>query len=263
MACSRNCCRSGNYPGATACSNSARSFPSSSAPSPGRGCARHFHGHQAWSGVVLIGLAVFGFFTSLGISRVPAADPGGNSARIFSADLWAQIKLIRKDRVLWLATLGNTYFFSLGGCSNLLSSFMARNAAHFRDPQASYLALGAWHWPGQLCRGLSFRRQNRIRPDPAGFHRHDAACRVAVRRAVCPLPAWRVRLSLLGFLRRIFHRADCGVVAASSGPGKEGGGAGGRQFAFVCGHFRCVRGIICWRSWLACRRPGVFMLAAW
>ncbi len=73
-----------------------------------------FRGQEAWAGLVLVGLAVAGFAFSLGISRVPAADP----ARRFSAnvlgDLWKQIRFMRRDRVLWLACLGNMYFWFLG-----------------------------------------------------------------------------------------------------------------------------------------------------
>src|SRR5947199_5708786 len=38
--------------------------------------AETFNGRQSWSGVILIGLAVIGLWTSLGIRRVPPADSG-------------------------------------------------------------------------------------------------------------------------------------------------------------------------------------------
>ncbi len=38
--------------------------------------AHVFHGRQVWSGVIFMALAVVGLLISLGISRVPAADPG-------------------------------------------------------------------------------------------------------------------------------------------------------------------------------------------
>ncbi|MBI2928754.1 MAG: MFS transporter [Verrucomicrobia bacterium] len=72
-----------------------------------------FRGRQHWSGALLLGLAVFGLATSLGISRVPAAAPAKKFQVNFLADLLAQVRLIRADRVLWLATVGNTYFFFL------------------------------------------------------------------------------------------------------------------------------------------------------
>jgi len=90
-----------------------------------------FAGRQGWSGAVLVGLAGLGLFTSLGISKVPAADPAKKFRANFLADLWVQIKLIRKDRVLWLATLGNTYFFTLARCCNSSLSSMRKMCSTF------------------------------------------------------------------------------------------------------------------------------------
>jgi acyl-[acyl-carrier-protein]-phospholipid O-acyltransferase/long-chain-fatty-acid--[acyl-carrier-protein] ligase len=99
-----------------------------------------FAGRQGWSGAVLVGLAGFGLFTSLGISKVPAADPAKKFRANFVADLWAQIKLIRKDRVLWLATLGNTYFFALAALVQFLIVIYAKDVLNISDPQkSSYL----------------------------------------------------------------------------------------------------------------------------
>jgi acyl-[acyl-carrier-protein]-phospholipid O-acyltransferase/long-chain-fatty-acid--[acyl-carrier-protein] ligase len=99
-----------------------------------------FAGQQAWSGVVLIGLAGFGLFTSLGVSKVPAADPTKEFRPNFLADLWGQIKLIRKDRVLWLATLGNTYFFAFAALVQFIIVIYAKDVLNISDPQrSSYL----------------------------------------------------------------------------------------------------------------------------
>ncbi len=68
---------------------------------------------QQWSGVILVGLAGFGLIMSLGITRVSAADPSRKFRPNLFGDLFSQIRIIRKDRVLWLATLGNIYFFFL------------------------------------------------------------------------------------------------------------------------------------------------------
>ncbi len=99
-----------------------------------------FAGRQAWSGVVLIALAGFGLLTSMGISRVPAANPVKKYRANFVADLWVQIKLIRKDRVLWLATVGYTYFFALATLLQLLIVIYAKDVLNISDPEkASYL----------------------------------------------------------------------------------------------------------------------------
>ena len=52
--------------------------------------------------------------TSLGITRVPAAAPTQKFRANFLGDLFSQIQLMRQDRVLWLACLGNIYFSFVG-----------------------------------------------------------------------------------------------------------------------------------------------------
>jgi acyl-[acyl-carrier-protein]-phospholipid O-acyltransferase/long-chain-fatty-acid--[acyl-carrier-protein] ligase len=73
-----------------------------------------FRGRQLYSGIVFASLSVIGLLISLGISRVPAADPAKKFRVNAFGDLWSQGKLIRGDRVLSLAVWGNTYFWFLG-----------------------------------------------------------------------------------------------------------------------------------------------------
>jgi acyl-[acyl-carrier-protein]-phospholipid O-acyltransferase/long-chain-fatty-acid--[acyl-carrier-protein] ligase len=70
-----------------------------------------FAGHQVYSGVMLFAFTFIGLICSLGICRVPAADPAKRFRLAALIDVWSPMKLIRGDRVLWLAVLGNTYFF--------------------------------------------------------------------------------------------------------------------------------------------------------
>src|SRR4051812_129470 len=69
-----------------------------------------FRGRHGYSGAILIVLAIVGLAMSFGISHVPAAAPHKPFQINFVTDLWAQIKLMHKDRPLWLAMWGNTYF---------------------------------------------------------------------------------------------------------------------------------------------------------
>ena len=99
-----------------------------------------FAAQPAWSGVVMVALAFFGLFTSFGITKVPAADPTKQFRINMFADLWRQVQLIRKDRVLWLATLGNTYFFALAALLQLLIVSYASDVLGITDAQkTSYL----------------------------------------------------------------------------------------------------------------------------
>ena len=99
-----------------------------------------FAGRQVWSGAVLVALAAFGWFTSLGITKVPAADPAKQFRANFIADLWTQLKLIRRDRVLWLAVVGNTYFFALAALLQFMIVIYAKDVLGINDPKlTSYL----------------------------------------------------------------------------------------------------------------------------
>jgi len=74
----------------------------------------HFSGQEVYAGYVLLALAVVGFVTSLGIDRVPAAAPEKPFQANVLGDVWTQIGTMRKDRALFLAVAGNTYFWFLG-----------------------------------------------------------------------------------------------------------------------------------------------------
>ena len=76
--------------------------------------ADRLHGHEVYGGYLLLALACFGVFSSLGVDRVRASALGKKYRANFLGDLWANIKLMRKDRSLYLAVLGNTYFWFLG-----------------------------------------------------------------------------------------------------------------------------------------------------
>jgi acyl-[acyl-carrier-protein]-phospholipid O-acyltransferase / long-chain-fatty-acid--[acyl-carrier-protein] ligase len=89
-----------------------------------------FAGRQQISGFIFLGCSVVGLLTSLGISKVPAADPTRKFKFNFLSDLWIQGKRIRQDRVLWLAVAGNTYFFFLAALLQFDIVFYGRDLLH-------------------------------------------------------------------------------------------------------------------------------------
>jgi len=105
----------------------------------GANLSHWFAGRQEYSGVVFLGLSGVGLVTSLGIARVPAADPQKKFRINFLADLWVQGGRIRKDRVLWLALLGNTYFFFLGALLQFDIVFYGRDVLHLEASHAGFL----------------------------------------------------------------------------------------------------------------------------
>jgi acyl-[acyl-carrier-protein]-phospholipid O-acyltransferase / long-chain-fatty-acid--[acyl-carrier-protein] ligase len=76
--------------------------------------SERFHGHEVYAFALLLVLACCGLASSLGIARVPAAAPQKKFRVNFVADLIAQVRLMRGDRPLFLAVLGNTYFWFIG-----------------------------------------------------------------------------------------------------------------------------------------------------
>lgn len=80
----------------------------------GAGMAEKFHGNEQYAGFVLLGFSVVGFATSFGIDKVPPAAPDKTFRLNIVGDLWKQIKIMRQNRALLLAVLGNTYFWFLG-----------------------------------------------------------------------------------------------------------------------------------------------------
>jgi len=70
-----------------------------------------FSSNLWWAGVILIGLSFCGLAAGMGINRIPAADPRKKFRVNFVSEYLSQIRVIRKDRTLFLAVLGNTYFY--------------------------------------------------------------------------------------------------------------------------------------------------------
>jgi acyl-[acyl-carrier-protein]-phospholipid O-acyltransferase/long-chain-fatty-acid--[acyl-carrier-protein] ligase len=105
----------------------------------GAAMAEGFHGHEFYAGYALLALAFAGFLSSLGIERVPAAAPHKPFRANVLKDLYTQVGLMRKDRALFLAVLGNTYFWFLG--SLLFSTIVVYgpDVLHIGQTKTGYL----------------------------------------------------------------------------------------------------------------------------
>src|SRR5208283_1560464 len=101
-----------------------------------------FEGRPAGAGWVLIGLAVFGLMTGCAITRVPAADPEHPLRFNFAGELFNQWRSIRRDRVLRLAVIGNTFFWFLAALLFLNLFTHGRFALHCDKSHISYLMAG-------------------------------------------------------------------------------------------------------------------------
>ncbi len=185
--------------------------------------SKHFHGHQTWSGIILIALAVVGFITSLGITRVPAADPGRKFRANFLDDLFAQLRLVRRDRALTLAFLGNTYFFFLGQLLQLNVFFYGAQILHLDEIGIGQLsiALALGIGLGSVAAGYLSGGKIEYGLVPLG------AFGMSLVSAWLSVPglsvnAALVRLSLLGFTGGFFIVPVAALLQHRPDPAKKG-----------------------------------------
>jgi acyl-[acyl-carrier-protein]-phospholipid O-acyltransferase/long-chain-fatty-acid--[acyl-carrier-protein] ligase len=105
----------------------------------GAAMAEHFRGHEVYAGYGLLTLAVAGFCTSFGIDRVAPAAPDKKFRLNFVGDLWHQIGLMRRDKALILAVLGNTYFWFLGSLLFSTVVVYGPDVLHIGQTKTGYL----------------------------------------------------------------------------------------------------------------------------
>jgi acyl-[acyl-carrier-protein]-phospholipid O-acyltransferase/long-chain-fatty-acid--[acyl-carrier-protein] ligase len=98
-----------------------------------------FRERTVWSGIILIFLAIIGLFTCFGIARVPAGDEKKSYQVNFLRELFSQIKVIRRDRVLFLAVVGNTYFWFLGALLKYNVVLYGSDVLRVGETETSYL----------------------------------------------------------------------------------------------------------------------------
>ena len=189
-----------------------------------------FRGQQGWSGMIFIALACFGLSTSLGITRVPAADLSRRFHANFLGEVWRETRKIRKDRVLWLAVLGNTYFWFLGALLQLIIVLYGKTVLHLGDKQNTYLqaALAIGIGLGSVAAGYLSGGKIEYGLIPLGALGITVFAGVLARSG---LTFWSVieHLALLGFFAGFFavpvnaliqHRPEPsrkGVVLATAG----------------------------------------------
>jgi MFS family permease len=214
-----------------------------------------FSTQPAWSGVILIALAFAGLGTGQCITKVPAADPQKKFRANFVAELWTQVKIIRRDRPLWLALIGNTYFFFIAALIQFVIVIYAKDVLGISDSaQTSYLQAATAIGIGSGCLLAGFLSAGKIETGliPLGAV-GLTVCAALLGRTGISFVGVATNLSVLGFFRRLLHRADFRDAAIPSGARRKGRRAGGGKFNFLRRHRARVGGF-----WFAHDRPKTF-----
>src|SRR5439155_2020120 len=91
------------------------------------------------AGLLLLACSVVRLVCSFRISRVPP-DAASRKCRFnLLGDVCAQTKIIRRDRVLWLAVAGNTYFWFLGALLQVNIILYGGDVLKVDETRAAYL----------------------------------------------------------------------------------------------------------------------------
>ena len=91
------------------------------------------------AGFILVALALTGSSTSLGIGRLPAANPTARFRLNFVGEIVHYLGKARQDRVLWLAVAGNIYFWFLGFLLLTNIVIYGHDVLHLQETHIGYL----------------------------------------------------------------------------------------------------------------------------
>jgi acyl-[acyl-carrier-protein]-phospholipid O-acyltransferase / long-chain-fatty-acid--[acyl-carrier-protein] ligase len=98
-----------------------------------------FQGREIVAGLLLLACSLIGLLTSLGISKIPAADPAKKFRWNPLGDFLTQMKTILADRVLAWAVLGNTYLFFLAALLQLAIVIYGHDVLRIDETHITYL----------------------------------------------------------------------------------------------------------------------------
>lgn len=101
---------------------------------------KHFNHNLPLAILPLIALSIAGAAVSFGIKRVPAASPERRISANAVAELWRYFKYARADRVLWLAVVGNAFFWFCGGVVYQNVVIYAKHVLQITEDEAAELA---------------------------------------------------------------------------------------------------------------------------
>ncbi|HKO06000.1 MAG TPA: acyl-[ACP]--phospholipid O-acyltransferase [Candidatus Acidoferrales bacterium] len=162
--------------------------------------ADRFRGQHHWSGLLLLGFTFAGILASLAMPRLSAVDPAKPYRLNFVTDVWKEVRHLSRDRVLFFAVLGNTYFFFLGALLQPLIILYGSDVLRLRDTQNSYLqaALAIGIGLGSLVAGYVSMNKIEYGLIPFGALGMTIFSALLARPGITPL-TFGALLGLLGF----------------------------------------------------------------
>jgi acyl-[acyl-carrier-protein]-phospholipid O-acyltransferase/long-chain-fatty-acid--[acyl-carrier-protein] ligase len=101
--------------------------------------AQTFRGHEAIVGLLFAGCSLAGLAASFGITKVSPADTTKRFRLNIFGDLLDQWRVVRPDRALFLAIVGNTYFWFLGALLQFVIVFYGTEVLHVDEAHSGYL----------------------------------------------------------------------------------------------------------------------------
>src|SRR5436309_356509 len=225
--------------------------------------AEAFRGRQAWSGAILLGLSVLGLLCSLGIERVPAANISKKFQLNFLANLLSEIREIRKDRVLFLAVLGNTYFFFLAALLQFNILFYGKDVLKLSESKIGYLqaAVAIGIGVGSLATGYLSGNKIEYGLIPLGAI-GMSALGTALYRPGLSLGSMAVNLALLGFFSGFFIVPINALIQHRPSADRKGGVIGAANLLSFVGVFLASGAYYLMTAVLRLGPPAIFLASA-
>jgi MFS family permease len=165
-----------------------------------------------------------GTASSLGISRLPPADPEKQFRLNFLSDLWTQFQRIRRDRVLLIAVLASNYIWFLGALLQPTLIFYGKDVLKLDDLHSGYLqaALAVGIGLGSAASGYLSAKKIEIGFVPIGAL-GLAIFGALLARSGLTANAFAANLVALGFWGGFYVVPVNALVQHRPDPGSKGG----------------------------------------
>jgi acyl-[acyl-carrier-protein]-phospholipid O-acyltransferase/long-chain-fatty-acid--[acyl-carrier-protein] ligase len=221
-----------------------------------------FTGRLIWCGLILVALAMGGTLASLGIRRLPARAPHRRFNANAVGDFLKQWQVIRHDRVLYLAVLGNSYFTFLGSLLILTILIYGKDGLHATDTQVGLLqaAVAVGIGVGSFAAGYLSGRKIEYGLVPLGALGITVGTALASRPGL-DLAAFAWHLGWLGFFGGFFCVPTGALIQHRPAPDAKGAALGAANTLSFVGVVVASATFVGLRK-LGLSAPDIFLTAA-